>query len=277
LLALLSPSELRQRYAAWLNDAKKGCNSLLYWDAPDAKDVRRLRAVPSSLLHHFFDDIAYDWAAFVEGAVPPLDGDGKPLFDPRFVRVARQKPTAADKAAAWTAAPAPAPPLPVFGTAEALHRPPSVAQTPADVAARCGIPKKPQVGKAEEEEEEATAPAPAPKAKPAPKPKAKAAPKAKGAATPKRGVTQTIDSSLVHPDTAAMFMESHEIRMFAVMDGAPTAPTRAGTSSANAGVAAAAATQRVSTGVRSGMDILAIILSRPTNLSDAAVICRGAG
>jgi hypothetical protein len=93
------PAELRERFACWINDAKTGRHAILYVISPDTEGHLSVRAVPSRRLHAFHDDIeGYDWAGFGEGHVPPCDNGGTPLFDPRFVSIARKNRTKADNA-----------------------------------------------------------------------------------------------------------------------------------------------------------------------------------
>lgn len=273
LLTTLSPAQMRQRYAAWLDDATRQRTSLLYWNAPDDSGARKMRAVPLSLLRHFFDDVAFDWASFVADTMPPLDAEGKPRFDPRFVPLAVAKPTAADERAAAAR-------KVVFGAAP---RGPQTAQTPAEVAARCaGASFTPVKREKEEEDTKASAaspPAPASKPKATAKPKATPKPKmtAKAKAdAARRSTTRTVDAERVLPAHARAFAASSTGRAFAVMDGAPTAPSRAGTSSANADVAAAAATKRVESNERSGLSVLALYLPHPIGISETGDVCRSA-
>ena len=152
-----TPAGLRERFAYYLNDADKGRFSVLYIVAPLDTGKTRLQPVPFKWLRYFYDDVAFDWASFADGDVPPQRDCGAPLFDPRFVQSALAKPTAADIVSASAEAEA-AP----TGDGDVEMVPVSVEEKPK--------PKAQAKPKA--------------KAKVAAKPRAKAAAKSRGKAAP---------------------------------------------------------------------------------------------
>ena len=103
LLDVTESAVLRHRFGCWINDAKTGRHALLYYLAPDDKGHVSLRGVPAAHLRSFLDDVSYDWENFESSHVPPFNADDTPLFDPRFVSIARKLPTTGDAAAATAA------------------------------------------------------------------------------------------------------------------------------------------------------------------------------